>query len=337
MHERAGELMAAYIGELVEEVPIISPSTINKTVNKLFSENSKIQGIVVVKKEVPIALITRTKFYEKLGTLYGYNLFMGRSIELMVEKEPLIVDYFQTITEVSKLAMEREEEARYDYVIVTKGNNYMGIVSIQRLLMKLVEVQVEFASYLNPLTRLPGNHIIEEKLAEILHQDQFSLLYFDLDHFKAYNDTYGFKRGDDLLQSIAELLKRTISKKGYFLGHIGGDDFIAVLNHYDFISICQHIIQEFEQIIKKFYHSNHLSQQFVFAENRQGIREKIALVSLSIAIVTNQSQSFETVEELVEYAAAVKKICKRVNGSCCVINNSYILDQNEWNGGAQIT
>lgn len=321
--------MAAYIGDLVEEIPFISPSTVNKTVNKIFSENSKIQGIVVVNNDVPISLITRTRFYEKLGTLYGYNLFMGRSIELMVEKEPLIVDYIQSITEVSKLAMVREEEAIYDYVIVTKENKYIGIVSIQRLLMKLVEVQVEFASFLNPLTRLPGNHIIDEKLAEILQQDQFGLLYFDLDHFKAYNDTYGFKRGDDLLQATAELLKRTVFKEGNFLGHIGGDDFIAVLHHYDFSSICLYIMQEFDQMIKEFYNFNHLSQQYVIAENRQGIKEKIALVSLSIAVVTNQNQSFETVEELVEYAATVKKSCKRVTGSCCVINNSYTLNKDK--------
>ncbi|RST72017.1 diguanylate cyclase [Siminovitchia acidinfaciens] len=61
--------------------------------------------------------------------------------------------------------------------------------------MKLVEIQVEIASFLNPLTGLPGNHIIEAKLKEVLHQDRFSVLYFDLDNFKEYNDTYGFKRG----------------------------------------------------------------------------------------------------------------------------------------------
>lgn len=66
--------------------------------------------------------------------------------------------------------------------------------------------------------------------------------------------------------------------------------------------------------------SNDLTQQYVIAENRQGVKEKIALVSLSIAIVTNQDQSFENVEELVEYAAEVKKSCKKVSGSCCLIN-----------------
>lgn len=313
--------MAAYIGDIVELVPCISQSTVSKMVDSIFSENTRIQGIVVVQNEVPVSLITRTHFYQKMGSQYGYNLYMGRPIELIADKEPLIVDYFQSITDVSKLAMERMEEHRYDDVIVTRDRKYVGIVSIQRLLMKLVEVQVEFASYLNPLTRLPGNHIIQTKLKEILQQETFSILYFDLDHFKAYNDTYGFKKGDDLLQATAELLKEAFLQKGYFLGHIGGDDFIAILNHYDYPSICEAIINDFDRIIKDFYTSSHLYQQYVIAENRQGMREKTALVSLSIAIVTNQHQSFKTVEQLVEYAAVVKKRCKMVTGSCCLINS----------------
>jgi diguanylate cyclase (GGDEF)-like protein len=308
--------MAAYIGDIVEQVPCVSQFELNSTVDKLFKENTRIQGIVVVNNAVPISLISKIHFYQKMGSQYGYHLYMGKSIELIVNTNSLIVDYFQSITEISKLAMERDEKDRYDYVIVTKENKYFGVVSIERLLMKLVEVQVEFASFLNPLTRLPGNHIIEEKLEEIIQQEKFSILYFDLDHFKAYNDTYGFRKGDNLLQSTAELLKRSFTKSGSFLGHIGGDDFIAVVDHHDIISICSSLIEDFEKIITEFYTYTHLSQQYVLAENRKGVIEKTALVSLSIAIVTNQNHTFKNVEELVEYAAIVKKRCKSVSGSC---------------------
>ncbi|WP_040948827.1 GGDEF domain-containing protein [Gorillibacterium massiliense] len=312
--------MPAYIGDIVELAPCIPQYALSRAVDKMFSENKKIQGIVVVNQDAPISLITRTFFYQKMGSLYGYNLYMGRSIELIGNKETLIVDYFQSITEVSKLAMDRDEEHRYDYVIVTKENKYVGIVSIQTLLMKLVEVQVEFASFLNPLTRLPGNHIIDEMLNEILHKERFSVLYFDLNYFKAYNDTYGFKKGDDLLQATAELLKKEVAKRGYFLGHIGGDDFIAVLDHCDIATLCETILEEFDNMVEGFYHSEHIRQQYVIAENRQGVKEKIALVSLSIAVVTNVDRTFANVEELVEYAALVKKSCKKNKGSCYLVN-----------------
>lgn len=312
--------MVAYVGDIVEQVPCVSLNELNSTVDKLFNENTRIQGVVVINNEVPVSLISKTYFYQKIGTQYGYHLYMGKSIELLVSTDSLMVDYFHSVTEVCKLAMEREEQNRYDYVIVTKENKYIGVVSIEKLLMKLVEVQVEFASFLNPLTRLPGNHSIEEKLKEIIRQEKFSILYFDLDHFKAYNDTYGFKKGDALLQSTAELLKRYYTNKGSFLGHIGGDDFIAVVDYHDILSDCESLIKDFEKMVKEFYSSPHLSQQYVIGENRQGIIEKIPLVSLSIAIVTNQNQTFKDVEELVEYAASVKRICKGVRGSCYTIN-----------------
>ncbi len=312
--------MASIIGDIVESVPCISQHAKSKEVDKIFSGNPKLQGLVVTNKQIPIALITRTHFYQNIGTLYGYNLYMGRAIHLLAKDEALIVDYKQPITEVSKLAMQRQEEDLYDYVIVTKENKLLGIVSIQKLLMKLVEIQVEFASFLNPLSGLPGNHMIEGKLNEIIMQKKFSIIYFDLDNFKAYNDTYGFKKGDELIKSTTTLLTNTIVKNGYFLGHIGGDDFIAILEHYDYQQSCQEILEGFDQIINHFYKPEHLSQQFVLTENRQGIKEKIPLVSLSVAIVTNQNQKFKNVGELVEYAAVVKKRCKMVKGSCCLVN-----------------
>ncbi|WP_342433496.1 GGDEF domain-containing protein [Neobacillus sp. FSL H8-0543] len=310
--------MVDYVGDIAKQVPSISLNTVNKTVDKIFSGDTKILGIVVVDQDVPISLITRTDFYQKLGDLYGYNLYIGRSVELLANKEPLIVDYYQSITTVSKLAMERKEEDLYDYVIVTKDNKYIGIVNIHQLLMKLVEVQVEFASFLSPLTKLPGNLVIDNKLKEILHQEKYSVLYFDLDHFKSYNDTYGFKKGDDLLTETANLLKRYCDEKGLFLGHIGGDDFIIILDHYDYQVMCEAILKDFDKNIKRFYKSNHLAQKYVIAENRQGVKEKIAIVSLSIAVVTNHNQQFNNVDELTEYIAVVKKECKMVKGSCCL-------------------
>lgn len=315
--------MVAYIGDIVEQVPCVSPLDLNRTVDELFNEYTGIQGIVVVNNEIPICLISKSHFYKKIGTLYGYHLYMGKSIELMINTNSLIVDYFQSITEVSKLAMDREEENRYDYIIVTKEDKYCGVVSVEKLLMKLVEVQVEFASFLNPLTRLPGNHIIEEKIKEVIQQEKYSIFYFDLDHFKAYNDIYGFKKGDQLLQSTAELLLKYFTNKGSFLGHIGGDDFIAIVSHYDIISACQSLIHDFDKLIKEFYTSSHLTQQYVISENRQGVIEKIPLVSLSIAIVTNQDRSFHHVEELVEYAGAIKRACKNMDGSCYLVNLEF--------------
>ncbi|MBM7713344.1 diguanylate cyclase (GGDEF)-like protein [Bacillus thermophilus] len=315
--------MATHIGEIAEPVPCISPDTKSQEVDKIFSENHQLQGIVVIEQGIPIGLITKIQFYQKIGTLYGYHLYMGRPIPLLGPKKPLIAHYYDSITEVSKLAMSRKEEKLYDYVVIIQDHKFVEIVRIQRLLMKLVEIQVEIASYLNPLRGFPGNHIIEAKLKEIIGKEPFSILYFDLDHFKEYNDTYGFKRGDDLLKSTAELLKRIIVQNGVFLGHIGGDDFIAILNHYHYQFSFEKIIEEYGKMITSFYSPVHLLQQYVVTDNRLGVLEEVSLVSLSIAVATNEAQQFNSIEELAEFAAVVKKRCKKVKGSCYYVNDSH--------------
>ena len=310
--------MITKIGEICEEVPCIEAHTKSIEAHALFKKYSKLQGIVIKAGERPIALVMRTLFYQKIGDQYGYNLYMGRPIELVMNRSPLIVDYEEPIVNVSQIAMERPEEELYDYVIVTRNNHYLGIVSIQHLLLTFANIQSERARFMNPLTGLPGNNLINYELNKLLQIDRFSVLYVDLDNFKAFNDAYGFKLGDDLILGTAEILKNNL--QGFFVGHIGGDDFFASFNHYDYEKICQRIITDFHKMIKYFYTNNHWKQQYVLVENRSGIKERIPLVSVSIAVVTNEEQSFQTTEDIVDQAALVKRACKRKIGSCLLVN-----------------
>ena len=111
------------------------------------------------------------------------------------------------IVEASTLAMQRSQKHVYDCVIVTLDEQVYGIVSIKNLLLKLAEIKVDIARDLSPLTGLPGNYEIQHHLEKILTFEEFSILYLDLDQFKSYNDTYGFHKGDELLQETAIAFK----------------------------------------------------------------------------------------------------------------------------------
>lgn len=315
--------MLTSIGEIVKSMPYIDPNVKCRDVDQMFSDNPDMRCIVIVNENKPIAQITRTHFYQKIGTLYGYNLYMGRECKLLAKTDCLIVDYKQPITEVSKLAMQRKEENLYDDVIVTKDERFLGVVSIRALLMRFVEDQVEFASFLNPLTQLPGNHLIDRKLKETLNLNKYSFIYFDLDRFKAYNDLYGFNRGDKVILLLTEILRSNISYKGYFLGHVGGDDFVAIIPHYDVKSICENIIKEFDEMIPEHYDSVHLTDSNLLIRGRGSQKERFTIMSLSIAVITNKIRSFSTVEELSDKIAIVKRNCKKVNESI------YLIDQFE--------
>lgn len=307
--------MFLQIGEIAGAIPEISVHHKCGVVDQIFKSNPQLQGVAVTENGQPVALIMRIRFYQQIGTLYGYTLYMGRSVELVMDRNPLIVDYAAPIIDVSRLAMARQDENLYDYVIVTHGQSLFGAVSVRDLLLNFAEIQAVAASFLNPLTGLPGNLSITEWMVKTLLQEQFSVLYIDLDHFKAYNDTYGFKEGDRMLQATAEILKQEAIRLGGLLGHIGGDDFILFINNYNYGEGCRRIIAAFEAAVKEFYHAGHLAQSYVLTESRSGALEEIPLVSISIAVVTNRSRRFASAEELSAEAARFKKSCKMTRGS----------------------
>lgn len=323
--------MPVYIGELSEPTPSVDPSVKSEVIQTIFNDSTdNIEGIVVATKKEPIGLVMKSHFYVKLGKKFGFDLYMGRPIELIMDTNPLIVDYFQDLAHVSSIAMSRRRENVYDDIVITKNNNYYGTVSVKNMLLKLAEVQVSQAKYTNPLTGLPGNNIIEQELNSILKVKKYCVLYVDLDYFKAYNDIYGFKKGDDLICETAHILcKHTASEDGVFVGHIGGDDFITILNHHNYKAICKKIIEDFDETIKKFYKAEDYNRGYIYAENRKGTYEDIPIVSISIAVISNLYEEYSCASELAEVAARIKKECKKKKKSCFGTNKKTCLTTQE--------
>ncbi|MNO15871.1 putative diguanylate cyclase YedQ [compost metagenome] len=319
--------MFLQIGEIAEQIPEISLDRKCAYVDHIFKSNPQLQGVAVTDNGQPVALIMRIRFYQQIGTLYGFTLYMGRSIELIMDGSPLVVDYKTPITEVSRLAMDRSEEHLYDYVLVIHEGAMFGAVSVRDLLLNFAEIQAVAASFLNPLTGLPGNLSINEWMVKSLLQEQFSVLYIDLDHFKAYNDSYGFKEGDRMIQATAEILKHCTLRLEGVLGHIGGDDFIIFIDDYRYEEYCRTIIAEFDRILQEFYHPGHLAQHYVLTESRSGVIEEIPLVSVSIAVVTNRYRHFDSIEDLSGEAARLKKKCKMITGSSYVDDGALSISQ----------
>jgi diguanylate cyclase (GGDEF)-like protein len=234
-----------------------------------------------------------------------------------MNNHPLIVDCETTIDTVSKMAMTRCAENLYDIIIVTDKNEYMGIVTVKDLLEKTTEIEINYAKHLNPLSGLPGNMLIENKLNELLSASApFTVMYVDIDNFKAYNDAYGFERGDKMIQITADIIDKCVSSKvnsnDCFIGHIGGDDFVVCVKGFEVEGICQSIIGEFSLKMEELYTPADFENGYVFANNRRGDAEEISNVTLSIACITNKEKYIEDIYELSKIAAQAKKDCKNV-------------------------
>ena len=180
----------------------------------------------------------------------------------------------------------------------------------------------------SPLTGLPGNvQIHAEMKKRVLNREEFAVLYFDLDNFKAYNDVYGFLKGDEIIKFTARTIVRNIHNlkdNDSFVGHIGGDDFVAIVSKTNYEAVCQNIIAEFDQEVLQYYTKEDAEKGYIEVINRRGILEEFPLTSISIGVVEVDPGRFDNILEIGEVGAQVKHNAKTVMGSTYVINRRKI-------------
>ena len=177
---------------------------------------------------------------------------------------------------------------------------------------------------ISPLTGLPGNVQIQAEMKKrLLNKEQFAMFYFDLDNFKAYNDTYGFANGDEIIKFTARTIVDNIHNIGMdnsFIGHIGGDDFVAITGAADYEKICRDIISDFDTYVLGYYNDEDVEKGYIEVANRRGIIEQFPLTSISIGVVEVTPGRFKNTLEIGEVGAQVKHQAKSVMGSTYIVN-----------------
>ena len=152
----------------------------------------------------------------------------------------------------------------------------------------------------------------------------------DLDNFKAYNDHYGYAKGNDLIIATAEVVDEALEKLGDkddFIGHIGGDDFVLITGTASYNNICKYVVEEFDKIAPTFYDEEDRSRGYIHGEDRHGNERKFPLASISIAVVTNTNRKLENHIQFGEIAADLKEYAKSMDGSV------YVVDQRREDDG----
>ncbi|WP_027338751.1 GGDEF domain-containing protein [Halonatronum saccharophilum] len=285
----------------------------------LFEKDSTLQNIVILKETKPCGLLTRNRLYSKLGTRYGYSNYIDKKVGLIMNKEPLVVDKNRSIESVARLIMDRDLEEVYDSVIVSDGSKYYGDLAVKNILDKLSKLQIERAKRRSPLTGLPGNLSIEEEISNrILFNQPLSVLYIDIDNFKPYNDSYGYKKGDDVITFTADILKKTLmdfGDKSDFVGHIGGDDFVIVTTPEKDEVISQELIKRFNNGIGRFFNEEDINKGYILSTSRSGKEYKAPLITISIAIVNNQNYQIVNHRQVSDIVVELKQKAKGMPGS----------------------
>ena len=172
----------------------------------------------------------------------------------------------------------------------------------------------------SPLTGLPGNVRIDAELRELVEHPGagFAVLYADLDDFKAYNDHYGFMRGDEVLRYTARVLQEALERypgPPCFLGHLGGDDFVLVSPTESAEALCKDIVESFDAGIRQFYDPEDLERGHFEEVDRYGEQRRFRPIAISIGVATTAHRAISTQWEISAVATEMKQLAKRVEGS----------------------
>jgi diguanylate cyclase (GGDEF)-like protein len=275
----------------------------------VISANSGEEGIEMVRREKPDLVLLDIIMYGMDGLEVCKVLRGDESNNLM----PIII---LTAEDDEEQKLQGLELGADDY-IKKPFNPRELIARVRNTLMR-----IDRNRWANPLTGLRGNLEIQAEITRrIFKRDIFSVVYADLDNFKAYNDVYGFASGDRAIKLTADILLDCIHALGTptdFIGHVGGDDFILVISPKNTDIICESIIKRFDKKIVELYSMEDRNKGFISTANRQGQMIQYPIISISLAAVSNENRNLISHIQVAEIAAELKKQAKSIAGSAYV-------------------
>ena len=287
--------------------------------NAMFEDSKEYKFKKVTTEKIDIAL-------QNIPSLIIINED-GINLDIIDLCKQIRQDEDNSITPIVVLGKSKDKDHRISilklsveyYIVKPVDNDYLYYTIKNLVRLMYINRRV------SPLTGLPGNVQIQTEMKKRLSKkEEFAIFYLDLDNFKAYNDTYGFAKGDEMIKFTARTISRNFHAteiEECFIGHIGGDDFIAITSQADYEQICKDIIKEFDEKVLEYFTKEDTERGYVEVANRRGIIEQFPLTSISIGVVIAEKGKYKNVLEIGEVAAQVKHNAKTTIGS------TYIIDR----------
>jgi diguanylate cyclase (GGDEF)-like protein len=259
-------------------------------------------------KSLKTLSIGRSAFWITSGLSIG-GLFLGVMIALTITR-----NISRSVNQL-KLSTREISGGKFDHLPEVRNQDELGDLSqaIQKMAQRLKSLE-EMSLDASPLTHLPGGVAIENTLNQRLKEEApVAFCQLDLSHFKAFNDRYGYARGNEVIQATAKMITEVVRAQGDeqgFVGHIGGDDFAVITSPERYEKICVAVIESFDKMILDFYDSEDRQRGYIQGETRHGQKITFPIMTLAIAVVTNQNRQLLNHIQVGEIAAEMKKYAK---------------------------
>lgn len=304
------------VEKLLRIVTPVTSQCKNEKVYEMFEADPGLYSVPVVNNGRPAGLIGRYTMIDNFARPFRRELYGKKPCAAFMDASALVVEKNVGLHELSDLILQSEPYHLAVGFIITDKGQYAGMGSGHDLLRLITQMQIEAARYANPLTLLPGNVPINEHIDSLLDARlPFTACYFDLDHFKPFNDVYGYQKGDEVIQFTGGLLKAHCHPRLDFIGHVGGDDFIVLFQSEDWEQRCNTMLEEFRQYAPTLYSKADIDRGGIVTEDRRGKKMKHDILSLSVGAVMVEGGQYQSYHEISAAAAVAKKQAKKIPGN----------------------
>ncbi len=300
-------------GEIVVDSVHVSPQSSAESLVKMFRADVRLSCVPVVDGDKALGMVSRAELLNIFSHRFAHELHAQKTVREFISPRSIIVDVNTDLKAVGQLISEDpQQNLSVDFVICNQGR-YLGVGKVRNLLRSITEEKLRLARHSNPLTQLPGNVPLYEWVDHLLIQQQeFVVAYCDINHFKPFNDAFGYGAGDEAILLLSRILCDAIDGKGDFIGHVGGDDFIVVFRSEDWRLRCEAILREFIAASADLLPGQQLDY---WSLDRQGQRQKFGPLTLAIGCVSPDISVCKTHHQVSQLLADAKHSAKVLGGN----------------------
>lgn len=271
---------------------------------------------VVDQHGVPLGIVREKDFKSYLYGQFGWDLLNNKNVASSIRSFIASCPVSDVGAPIKKLLEIFSVAEKADGIVVTENGRYKGFLSSDALVRILSTVNLAEARDQNPLTGLAGNNLINDHIASLLRSGCIStVVYFDFNDFKPFNDVYGFRQGDRAIIMFAEILRKSFgAQEGVFIGHVGGDDFFIAFYNERVETITREIeavVSDFSQSIESLYSEIDRKRGALMAEDRQGQMQAFPLLTTAAAIIEIDGAAGVGLDVIGRRIAKAKKQSKK--------------------------
>ncbi len=299
---------------LLIEAPTLAPRDSNEQALERFRRHPGLHAMAIVDDGRPVGLLTRRALQERALHRYFRELHGRDPCLTLANPQPLCVEVHTPIERLTEVLTSADQTYLRDGFILTDQGRYVGLGTGEQLVRRVTEARIEAARHANPLTSLPGNVPLSLHIERLLENGEpFTACYADLNHFKAFNDHYGYWRGDEMIRLQARCLSAACDPRRDFIGHVGGDDFVLLMQSPDWEPRLQAAVERFNDQARALYDEAARQAGGIMAEDRHGTLRFHPLTTVSIGVLRVQPGHYRTAEQVASAAAHAKHQAKLTN------------------------